>query len=362
MPYEKVSFMVAVVVSLLFSFVFSNNYICADVSVIDLDNSKYSREVIQKLDASQYTHIKEVVNVPVEPKSLFYRDKSVAVIYLPNDLEKNRYSYASGSIGVFYDNSNSAQTGKLKEALNQFVALENQENLAEMQGVNGVMMADSSILLHDRELFNPADSATNGENLGFLMFFSLMFFVFATIGLVPRLRLERKWKHEIYEETPFSLIMRVIPYGCCFITAIVVGLAILRVVGDLTISGNFFLFLLSLVLLVMSTGMLSLLFGWNAANPGVAASRMILFIPGGFILGGMTGPIPIIPEWAQVLSNFFPLVWAYRFVRDILLRGASFMDCAQEFGGFMIYTAIIAVVFCIKFYRERNIVAAVQEG
>ena len=106
---------------------------------------------------------------------------------------------------------------------------------------------------------------------------------------------------------------------------------------------------------------MSLLFGWNAANPGVAASRMILFIPGGFILGGMTGPIPILPDWAQLLSNFFPLVWGYRFARDVLLRGASFMDCAQDFGGFMIYTGIIAVFFCIRFYRERNLNGLVVE-
>ena len=362
MPYEKVSLTVAIVVALVFSMVFSNNYIKdASVSVIDLDNSKYSHELIQQLDASPYIGIQHVVNVPVEPKSLFYRDKSVAVIYLPNDLEKNRYTYSSGSIGVFYDQSNAAQTGNLKAALNEFVALENQKNIEEFAAINGVMMQDSSMLLQDRELFNPTDSAANGENLGFLMFFSLMFFVFATIGLVPRLRLERKWEHEVEEETPFSLMLRIVPYGCCFITAIIVGLAILRIVGDLTIAGNFLIFLFALVLLVISTGMMSLLFGWNAANPGVAASRMILFIPGGFILGGMTGPIPILPDWAQLLSNFFPLVWGYRFARDILLRGASFMDCAQDFGGFMIYTGIIAVFFCIRFYRERNLNELVVE-
>ena len=362
MPYEKVSLVVAIVVAVVFSMVFSNNYIKdASVSVIDLDNSKYSRELIQQLDASPYIGIKHIVNVPIEPKSLFYRDQSVAVLYLPNDLEKNRYTHSSGSIGVFYDQSNTAQTGNLKAVLNEFIAIENQKNIEEYAAENGTMMQNSTIFLHDRELFNPVDSASNGENLGFLMFFSLMFFVFATIGMVPRLRLERKWESEIYGETPFSLMLRLVPYCCCFIVAITVGLAILRIAGDLTISGNLFWFLLSLILLAVSTGLMSLLFGWNAANPGVAASRMILFIPGGFILGGMTGPIPILPEWAQLLSNFFPLVWGYRFARDILLRGASFMDCAQEFGGFMIYTAIIAVVFCIRFYRERNQIALVTE-
>ena len=64
-----------------------------------------------------------------------------------------------------------------------------------------------------------------------------------------------------------------------------------------------------------------------------------------------------LPEWAQLLSNFFPLVWVYRFARDVLLRGASFMDCAQDFGGFMIYKMCIRDSFStsakFKFYRFR---------
>ena len=127
MPYEKVSLMVAVVVTVLLSILLGNNYAKdARVAVIDLDNSKYSHAIIDEMNASPFIKVTAVLNTPVDPKSLFYRDECIAAVYLPKDLEKNRYSQAAGSIGVFYDNTNSAQTADLKKALNEIVAHENQ--------------------------------------------------------------------------------------------------------------------------------------------------------------------------------------------------------------------------------------------
>lgn len=353
MPYEKVSLVVAIVVTVVLGTFLANNYTQdAKVAVIDLDNSQYSHEIIEEMNASPFIKVSAVLNMPAEPKSLFYRDKNIAVVYLPKDLEKNRYSQSAASIGVFYDNTNSAQTADIKKALNTIVAIENQKGAA--QNPVTAAAAETSISLHERELFNPVNSNINGEVLGFLFFFSSMFFVFATIGIIPRLRLEKKLVLEFKDGSPFSLMTRLVPYGGCLITAIFVGLAILRIGGDLTFSGNILVFLLSLIFYVPALGLFSLLFGWTAANPGVAASRMILFIPGGFIFGGPTGPMSALPEWVPIITHiFFPLTWEYHFTRDILTRGASFMDCSQEFGALMIYLGAVALVFCFCFYRAR---------
>ncbi|MPM89693.1 hypothetical protein SDC9_136805 [bioreactor metagenome] len=80
---------------------------------------------------------------------------------------------------------------------------------------------------------------------------------------------------------------------------------------------------------------------------------MILFVPGGFILGGAAGPVSVLPEWIQAISHFFPLTWEYHFTRDILMRGASFMDSSKGFGALMIYLGVVTLVFCLCFYRAR---------
>ena len=84
MPYEKVAMIVAVVCAVLFTVLLGNNYIQdAPVAVIDLDNSKYSHQVIDEMDASPYIRIDTVLHTAVNPKSLFYRDRFAAVVYFP---------------------------------------------------------------------------------------------------------------------------------------------------------------------------------------------------------------------------------------------------------------------------------------
>ena len=361
MPYAKVSLIIAIIMVVVFSAISSDNYIKdGKVAVIDLDNSKFSHEFIEEINTSPYIKVKDVLNVPADPQKLLYQDRYLAVIYLPAGFEKNRYSEGVNNIGVFYDNINNAQSGNLKEALNIIIAVQNQKiGLPQIQalGLNGEQTAAimNNISLNERLLFNPNSSSSNNGTLGFLFFFSSMFQVFATIGMISRLRLEKKWNAQLLEGSPFDLMLRLVPYIICLTVALIVGLALLRVIGDLSFNGNFFALVLSILLLAISNGFMCILFGWGAANPGVAASRMILFVPAGFILGGMSGPLDLHPGWVHVVSNAFPLVWVYRLVRDIILRGASFMEVSQEFGGFMIYTGILAVIVCIRFYHERKV-------
>ena len=131
-------------------------------------------------------------------------------------------------------------------------------------------------------------------------------------------------------------------------------MAVLRVWGDLNFSGSLLAFLFTQVFYVLTVGMLSVTFGWTAANPGIASSRMILFIPGGFILGGMTGPVTYYADWVVHFSHVFPLTWEFHFQRDIIARGAGLSDISALFGAFLLYMAGAAALLCWRFYGERR--------
>lgn len=90
MPYHKVSMVLAVFIAVIFTVVYSNNYIKeADVAVIDIDNSRFSRSFIEDLDASPFIHIKNVYQTPQNPDKLMYHDEHIAVLYIPHDFEKS---------------------------------------------------------------------------------------------------------------------------------------------------------------------------------------------------------------------------------------------------------------------------------
>ena len=345
MPYEKVCIMVAMVISVVLSVMLSGNFSKdAPVAVIDLDNSRYSRELITKIDASEYMKVTSILNSPVNPETLCYRDKVVAVVFLPQGLEKNRYSGDAAPIGIFYDNSNTAQTADIKEAMPELVAI---DNAMASGGSSG------GLTLNSRNLFNPAGSTSNTQTQGFLFFFGAMFFTFATIGMVPRLRLSNRYERMLKNGTPFDLIARLTPYVFCLVVSIFLGLAVLRVWGDLIFSGRLIEFLIIEMLMAMTIGMLSVFMGWTAANPGIASSRMILFIPGGFIFGGVTSPVDHLSSWVVSLSHIFPLTWQFHFTRDIIQRGASLPEISAEVGAFLVYIGIVAILFSLRFEKSR---------
>ena len=345
MPYEKVCLTVAMIISVILSVLLAGNFAKdAPVIVVDLDNSKYSRELITQIDSSEYMSVKAILNVPANVDELFYRDEADAVIYLPEGLEKNFYSGTSSPVGIFYDNSNTAQTADIKAAMNELIAINNAMNSATAGGLT----------LNDRNLFNPAGSTSNTQTLGFLFFFGSMFFVFATIGMVPRLRLTKQLDKILTDGTPWDLIGRVLPYSACMVVSFFFGLAILRVWGDLVFSGRVVDFLLIQIVYAVMLGMMSVLIGWTAQNPGIASSRMILFIPGGFILGGVTSPLSHLSSWVVTASHIFPLTWEFHFTRDIIQRGASLSQISSEIGAFMIYVAIVAILLSLKFQASRN--------
>lgn len=251
MPYERVCLTVAMVVTVLLSVLLSGNFAKeARVAVIDLDNSAYTRELITRVNASEYMQVTAVLNTPVDPKTLFYEDKAVAVLYFPQGLEKDRYTGVGTHIGVFYDNTNNAQTADIKVALNELIGLDNAQASGDPGSTNDSLAG--SVSLAERILFNPQDSTSNGETLGFLFFFGSMFFVFATIGMVPRLRLTHALDRILLEGTPWDIVLRLIPYGACLIVSFVVGMAILRVWGDLNFSGSLATFLFTQLFYVRS--------------------------------------------------------------------------------------------------------------
>ena len=164
-------------------------------------------------------------------------------MYFPRDLEKNRFTGSASNIGVYYDNTNTAQTANIKEALNELLALDNAAASGDVGSTNDSV--SGQVQLADRKLFNPQESTSNTETLGFLFFFGSMFFTFATIGMGPRLRLTHEMDRMMERGTPWELVARIVPYAGCLIVSFVAGMAVLRVSGALNYSETLQKFLIT---------------------------------------------------------------------------------------------------------------------
>jgi len=61
-----------------------------------------------------------------------------------------------------------------------------------------------------------------------------------------------------------------------------------------------------------------------------------------------------VADWVVALSHIWPLTWEFHFTRDIITRGADFMGYAATFGAFLIYIAVIGVLYTLRFYSAKK--------
>ena len=178
-------------------------------------------------------------------------------------------------------------------------------------------------------------SATNSTVIGFIYFFSSPSYGLTTLMIVGRLKVTGLWQREVFRRGPGALIARVAPYAFFYTTGITIMTAILTIGGQLRFEGNYFMYVPSIFMSGMGFGMLAIIMSWHTGNPGQGASLMTFLVPPGFILGGATMATGYAAPWAYYASYAFPLVWQYRFFRDVGVRGEEAVHMMSTYGGYL---------------------------
>ncbi|SCC09428.1 ABC-2 type transport system permease protein [Gilliamella bombicola] len=356
-PYYKVSLGLAAIVSLVFSIVLSHGAVFeGKIAVIDLDGSNYSTELISKVNTSPYIEVTEVIRSPVNPITLVSHDRNLGVLYIPKGLEKSlKKGEQTVRLGYFADDTNDAQNAKVLQSLNEYIP----ELGAELSvgkiaalglGKEGIEATLSPMQLKTRYLFNPASSSTISTIIYFVYFFSSLTYGLTSLMIIGRLKVTGMWQMAI-ERGFLSLLARTIPYALFYTTALTLITAILVIFGQLRFEGNYFAFVPSVFMTGLAFGWLAFLLSWTTKNPGEGAGRMIFLVPPGFIMGGSTMAVGIMPIWTYYISHAFPLVWLFRFFRDFAMRGRSLIDMLATYGAYIIYLTVIA--FVVMMFVER---------
>lgn len=360
-PYHKMAPMVAIVACVIFSVLLSHSSVFeGKIAVIDLDKSQFSTELIEKINTSTYINVSHVYYYPIEVTSLTYNDNHLGVLYIPRDFEKNLLSKSNSmNIGYFADYSNEAQNAEIIESLNEIIAVESSKIV--MKNTAGELsLSDKSakaylspIQIKIRRLYNPTFSSTNSTIISFIHFFSSIYLGLTTLMIIGRLRVSKKYS-EVILDGFLALIGRLIPYSIFYVSSITLVLSILVVFGQLRFVGNYLLYLPSLFITALSIGVLAYHLSWNSQEPGHGAAFMIFLIPPGFILGGSTFAVGIIPFWGYLFSHIFPLVWQYKFFRDIALRDANLLSIFSVYCMYLSYFIILIILLYFRYIARKK--------
>ncbi len=349
---------VPLIVAAVFGYIFSNNQITeGKLAVIDQDNSLYSRQLIDRLDASQYVNVAAVFLHAVKPDELLYNENFMGVLYIPQGLEQNRYKGVQSNIGLFVDNANAAAVGTLRTGVAEVISTEN--IVSSVGRLKAIGMNDdqinatvAGISLQQRLLFNPTTDPINSSVIGYVMLICLGIYTFQCLQIIPRLRVEGRLGAEL--DNPVALLSRVIPYALVGTIGLIFSLGVLKVLGSFRFTGNPWEFLLPLFLYSVVAGLLPMLVSWNVATPAKAAFRVPPFLLTSMLLGGIQAPVALLPTALQIVGKAIPFTWLFAFIRGMGLRGGELSYFQKEIGALLLYAGILALLLILCMLREKR--------
>lgn len=355
------------ILSVVFGYVFKNNQINeAPIAVVDLDNSAFSLQLINKLNASQYIDVKDIYHEPKDANRLLYREQYVAVLYLPSELETARMQGKQSNIGFYIDMSTPAATGNLRSAVTEVITTEN--SMYSTVRVKAFGLNDSqasgavtNLSVQQRLLYNPTNDTMDTSVIGFINTFMLSLLSGATLAIIPRLREEGRLAEAL--EHPFAVLLRLAPYAIIACASFYLSIGLLKQIGGFRFEGDPFEAWIPILLYTTSASLMAMLLGWGASTVAKAKSRVMLIVMPSFLLGGTQLPVMMLPEPLQMVSNALPIAWHFKFIRGMGFRGGDLEYFTHELGGFLLMAgAFLIGIFLLMLKEKRKMKTAGEEG
>jgi ABC-2 type transport system permease protein len=350
--------LVPIVVAAVFGYVFKNSQINeGPVAVVDLDHSSYSSQLINKLDASQYIHIKRVFENDTDPDMLLYNEQFSAVIYLPAGLEANRLQGKQSNIGFYVDNTVAQATASLRTGVTEVVTAENAALAAG--SLKAVGLTDSQIsgmtsnmIVQQRLLYNPTNSTIMSSVLGFVNTVMLSLIGGAALTIVPRLRTEGRLREEMNH--PVGILLRVLPYALVGCISFFLSIGLIKQLGGLRFEAGILEMFIPFMLYTTSLSLFAVVIGWSAPTPEKASGRILLLMMPSFLLSGAQLPVAMLPGPLQTVSNILPLTWHFKFLRGMGFKGGELRYFISELGGMLILLSAFAAIILVLMAVEKR--------
>lgn len=334
----------------LFGYIFKNSSVNeAPLAVIDLDHSTYSRQLINKLDSSQYVHVVGVYDNYVEADMLLYNEKHSGALYLPAGLEAAYLQGKPMNMGLCLDMTLAASASSIRTGIAEVIAAEN--------AAKGAFMP---LALEQRNLYNPTNHTVMGSVIMFINVVVLALLGFHAISIVPRLRREGRLQEELRQ--PLRVVLRLLPYAfiACISTYLTIG--VLKQIGGLRFEASLLQAFVPFFLYTFSTGLMAMLVGWTAPDAGKAGARIVLLTLPSFLLSGGQVPVALLPQLLQWINKAIPLSLHFKFLRGMGYKGGELSFFIPELGQYLILTGALLLVTTLLILKEYYKKEPVQAG
>ena len=281
--------------------------------VVDLDQSRESRNYVQSLVNTENFEIVGYLDTPQQASTAIRRNQARVAVIIPPDFARRMGTAQKPQVSVIIDGSDSqvanpARSGVLRPGKDGDVEVrvdmlfnpDNKTEIYTIPGLLGVILQLISVMLTGFSIVREREQGTLEQ---------LMVTPVGRLGL---------------------MLGKVLPYFFLSMIELVAVILFGRLVFNVPMVGSLpLLILLSIPFVLAGLGM-GLLISTVAQNqPQAQQLAQLTFLPA-MLLSGYLAPRETLPGPLYLLSNIFPVTFFIQIARAIMVRGAGLSDLVPQ--------------------------------
>ncbi len=323
-------------------------------AVIDLDKTKYSRELISKFSQNTYFTLKDNFDNVEHAFDGFKKNEFKLIINIPKNFEKDYLISGKTKLQLLINAEDMSAAGIIYNYTSNIIQQFNGEILIENPKISDFTQ-EPIIEVTFSNWFNPELNYKTYMVPGILVILVSLIGIFLTsmnitrekeLGTIEQINVTPIKKYQF-------IFGKLFPFWIIGIVELAFGMTAGIIIFNIPLLGNpLLIFLIAAIYLVvvLSIGLfISTITHTQQQAMFIAWFFMMLFV----LLGGVFTPVEYMPQWAKVIAFFNPIAHFTRVIRMIMLKGSGFEDVAQTIYILIIY-GVVTSTLSVWLYRKRG--------
>lgn len=338
-------FILPIVLLILFGFAIRNDIKETNFAVVDNSQSSLSHSIIERLNASEYFNLYDVLSSPKEADTLLQRGIVKAVVVFESNLESEVLRGGKAQIGLILDACDPNESSNLSNYMKAIISQEYASKTGCRLGTPRIDVAAN--MFYNPQLKSAYDFVPGVMGLILFLICTLM----TSVGIV---REKEMGNMEVLLISPirpaYIIIAKAVPYFLLSILIVALSIFLANSLLGVPIRGSVVLvFGISLLytLLALTIGiMISTLV--NTQQTAIFISISVFMLPI-VLLSGMVFPVENMPKILQYISEFVPAKWYISALRDIMLKGVTLRFVLENIAVMAFMTLVFSLIALVKF-------------
>lgn len=324
-----------------------------NLSVVDLDKSSYSRELIQKTTGTGYFRLKNVSESHEQAMVAIEKGEADIILEIPDGFERDFTKLGVSRVSVMA-NSVNATKGNLGGAYLQSIINDYSSQLSE-GGASNVNQKAPKLSLSMMYRFNPR-LVYYDYMIPALMVMLLTMFCgyFMALNIVGEKEIGTIEQMNVSPVSKLTFILsKLIPYWIIGLFVLTLCFLLAYLVYDLVPVGSYMTIYLASVIYILVVSGFGLVVSNYSDTMQQAMFVMFFFLLVFILLSGLFTPIASMPEWAQAITLINPLRYYIYVMRAIYLKGSDPIDLWEPLVVLLVF-ATVSVSWAIISYKKNN--------